>query len=412
MDKPTETNESLFIRLCSQDMRDAFIEHRSRKLMGEELGELAAYIKSDECVDDLRRLARGDFDFPLPRQVKLRKNHSTRRRIIYIYPPRQNMLLKYLVWGMREYDSIFSDSLYSFRQNLNVANLFRKMEIQGDVHELYAVKADVHDYGHSIRPELLKPMLADIVGSRDPKLFAFLEYLLMRHEFLRDNEVVHASMGGLPGVPVGCFFNNVYLMGLDAAMDERASLYSRYADDICVFVSSAEAAQEALEQIRYQVTSMGLSLNEDKTQIIEPGGSIELLGIQIRGSELDVADNTLSKAKSKLTHYAKKLMRWERYGKISKEEAAERMALRINRYFYGDGTTEHQLSWREFFFRVITRPDTLHELDLVCQDLLRKVATGKLGNARYRCRYEDLRSLGYTPLVHEYYSYRKEPASR
>ena len=168
----------------------------------------------------------------------------------------------------------------------------------------------------------------------------------------------------------------------------------------------------ALEQIRYQVTSMGLSLNEDKTQIIEPGGSIELLGIQIRGSELDVADNTLSKAKSKLTHYAKKLMRWERYGKISKEEAAERMALRINRYFYGDGTTEHQLSWREFFFRVITRPDTLHELDLVCQDLLRKVATGKLGNARYRCRYEDLRSLGYTPLVHEYYSYRKEPASR
>ena len=117
---------------------------------------------------------------------------------------------------------------------------------------------------------------------------------------------------------------------------------------------------------------------------------------------------TVSKAKGKLTHYAKKLIRWERYGKIAKDEAAARMARRINHYFYGDGTTEHQLSWREFFFRVITRPDSLHELDLVCQDLLRKVATGKLGNARYRCRYDDLRALGYRPLVHEYYRYRKE----
>ena len=408
MDTHARKEEPLFIRLCSRDMREAFLEHRSFKSQGPEMEELASYVRSNECEEDLRKLAQGVYDFPPARQVMLRKAHSERRRIIYIYPPRQNMLLKYLVWGMQEYDDIFSDSLYSFRRDLNVADLFHKVLIRKNVHELYAVKADVHDYGYSIRPELLKPMLHDIMAERDPALLSFLEYLLDRNEFVRGDKVVHASMGGLPGVPVGCFFNNVYLMGLDSAMDARTTLYSRYADDICAFVSSAEEAEEVLAQIREQVAKMGVTLNEEKTQIVEPGGSVELLGIQIRGTELDVADNTLSKAKGKLTHYAKKLIRWERYGKIAKDEAAARMARRINHYFYGDGTTEHQLSWREFFFRVITRPDSLHELDLVCQDLLRKVATGKLGNARYRCRYDDLRALGYRPLVHEYYRYRKE----
>ena len=81
------------------------------------------------------------------------------------------------------------------------------------------------------------------------------------------------------------------------------------------------------------------------------------------------------------------------------------MARRIDRYFYGDNTIEHKLSWQNFFFGVITRPDSLHELDLVSQDLLRIVATGKRGDARYSKSYKDIKALGYRPLVHEYYKH-------
>lgn len=406
--EPSDTGEALFTRLCPQDMREAFLHRKAQRIRGSELDELVAYIGSDDCVQDLKALASGDFSFPAAHQVKLRKSHSNRKRIIYVYPPRQNMLMKYLVWGMREYDGLFSDSLYSFRQSVNVAHLFKKVIRNNYAQGLYTVKVDVHDYGHSIHPELLIPMLRDIMDKRDPKLLAFLEYMLNRNEYLRDGKLVHASMGGLPGVPVGCFFNNVYLMDLDSAMDAQSQLYSRYADDICVFVNSADEAAEALKQIRACTLRLGLELNEDKTQLIEPGGSIELLGIQIRNGNLDVADNTLDKAKSRLTHYANKLVRWEHYGKITKQEAAQRMVGRINRYFYSDGMTEHKLSWCDFFFHVITRPDSLHQIDLVCQDLIRIVATGKRGNARYRLRYEDMRALGYHPLVHEYYLSHKE----
>ena len=313
--------------------------------------------------------------------------------------------MKYIIWGMREYDDIFSDSLYSFRNTINTYNLFKKIARLNYAHDLYTVKVDIRDYGHSIRQNILLPKVEKIVANRDPALFAFLRYLINKNESVVDGEIAYTDMGGLPGVPIGCFFNNVYLMELDSIMEKRSALYSRYADDIAIFAETRFDAESLLHETERIISRLGLTLNEEKTQIIPPGGSIELLGIQIQENSLDVADTTRAKAKTKLTHYANKLVRREQYGKITKGEAVKCMARRIDRYFYGDNTIEHKLSWQNFCFGVITRPDSLHELDLVSQDLLRIVATGKRGDARYRFSYQDIKALGYRPLVHEYYQH-------
>jgi hypothetical protein len=42
----------------------------------------------------------------------LRKSHSTRRRVVYIFTKRENMLLKYLTFMLRSLDEMYSDSLY------------------------------------------------------------------------------------------------------------------------------------------------------------------------------------------------------------------------------------------------------------------------------------------------------------
>ncbi|MBQ9043705.1 MAG: hypothetical protein IJ111_12935 [Eggerthellaceae bacterium] len=385
-------------------MREAFLVRKSRRHDELKIAELAAYVDSDDCVHDLDALLSGVFDFPLPRQVMLRKSHSDRRRIVYVYPERQNALMKYLAWGMHEYDGIFSDSLYSFRLNRGVADLFRKIADANYARDLYTVKADVHDYGHSIRPDLLVPMLRDIMGQRDPALLAFLECLLGRNEFLRNGAVQHGSMGGLPGVPVGSFLNNVYLMRLDEAMERRAVLCSRYADDIAVFTRTREEAEEALAELQDIVGGLGLTLNEEKTQIIKPGDDVELLGIEIRDGEFDVADSTMAKARTKLTHYANKLVRKEQRNEMTKQAAAQYMAQRIKKYFDGVDEGNHQLCWKDYFFPVLTRPDSLYEIDHMCQGLLRYVGTGKRGDARYRFRYKDMKALGYRPLVPEYFA--------
>lgn len=396
----------LLKRLQSPTMREAFLLHKARRRNVSELAELVAYVNSDDCTHDLDALLAGVFDFPPPRQVMLRKSHSNRRRKVYAYPARQNMLMKYLAWGMHEYDGIFSDSLYSFRLNRGVADLFRKVADARFACNLYTVKVDVHDYGHSIRPDLIAPMLQDIMGQRDPALLAFLEYLLGRDEFLRNDVVQRGSMGGLPGVPVGSFLNNVYLMQLDEAMEQRSVLCSRYADDIAVFTKTREDAEETLRELREIVASLGLALNEEKTQIVQPGDDVELLGIEIRDGGLDVADSTMAKARTKLTHYANKLVRMEQRKELTKEVAVQRMARRIEKYFNGVDESSHELCWKDYFFPVLTRSDSLCKIDHMCQNLLRYVGTGKRGDARYRFRYKDMKELGYRPLVPEYYEHR------
>lgn len=260
----------------------------------------------------------------------------------------------------------------------------------------------MRDYGHSINPDLLLPQLRGIIGERYPSLMAFFEYLLTRDEFLRGDEVVSGCMGGLPGLPVGSFINNVYLMELDAMMDEAAALSSRYTDDIVLFTRSRNEALSALKGMRDIVGGLSLRLNEDKTQVLAPGERFELLGIQVCGSQLDVADSTVAKAKFKLGHYAHKLVLKEQREGLTRDAATQLMVGKVNRYFYGEARKEHELSWRDFFFRLVTRPDSLHEIDRHAQDFIRYVATGKRTCARYRFRYKDMQKLGYVPLVTDY----------
>ena len=402
----------LFERLCARDKRNEFLEHKSLHIDAKDFETLESYITSDDCTKDLQKLLAGEFDYPPPRKVQLRKSHSDRRRTVYAYPERQKNLMKYINWGMLEYDDIFSRSLFSFRQKRGVADVFRCVVRMDYARGFYVAKADVHDYGHSIRAVLLKPMLESIVGPRDPALLAYLIYLLERTECLLRGKVIHDDMGGLPGVPMGSFFNNVYLMELDRTLSQQTTLFCRYADDMAAFTTTQEEAQDAITVIRTITADLGLTLNEEKTQIVKPGESIELLGIQIRDGNLDVSDHTLSKARNKLTRYANKLIWQEQHDGLPRSQAAALMTHRIDRYFYRTDSEEHELSWRDYFFHVITRPDSLHTLDLTCQDLVRRVATGKRGDARYRFRYKDIKSLGYRPLVHEYYRYREEKNER
>ena len=396
-----------------REAREAYVAFRMRRHISNRFVSktLAEYVRSDDCTADLERLVAGDFDFPLPHQVKLRKSHSTRRRILYIYPERQNMLMRYIAWLLHRYDCIFSDNLYSFRLKLSTADLFHKLSTHNYCRKYWVVKADVHDYGHSICPQKLLPQLQDIMGREDPGLMAFLNYLLTRDTFLREGQVVQGCMGGLPGLPLSPFINNVYLMGLDQEMARASVLCSRYADDIALFTHNRTEAQEGLDRIRGILDDLSLCLNEDKTRVLAPGEDFELLGIQVNGTNLDVANTTVDKAKQKLGHYAHKLVLKEQRRGLPRDLAVQLMVNKVNRYFYGDSENEHELSWRDFFFRLLTRPDSLRDIDHTVQNLIRYVAVGKQTDARYRFRYKDMKRLGYVPLVTEYYEYRRDPVA-
>ena len=117
----------------------------------------------------------------------------------------------------------------------------------------------------------------------------------------------------------------------------------------------------------------------------------------------DIADNTFAKACGRLKHRADNLCRRVKEGCFTREEGVELMARHIHEYFYGPGE-EDWVSWTDRFFPYITTTERLKRLDHLSQECLRYVATGRRTNAKYRCRYPEIRETGYVPLVRAYYS--------
>ena len=104
-----------------------------------------------------------------------------------------------------------------------------------------------------------------------------------------------------------------------------------------------------------------------------------------------------------MKHRADKICRSVKEGRFTREKGVELMAMHIHEYFYGPGE-EDWVSWTDRFFPYITTTERLKLLDHLSQECLRYVATGRRTNAKYRCRYPEIRETGYVPLVRAYYS--------
>ncbi len=84
--------------------------------------------------------------------------------------------------------------------------------------------------------------------------------------------------------------------------------------------------------------------------------------------------------------------------------ALKAMNRKFNRKFFGKQEKE-ELSWKYWFFPTINTTRSLKIIDNYMQDQLRFIATGKHNKRNFeKVPYSILKSCGYRPLVHEYYS--------
>ncbi|WP_400232664.1 hypothetical protein [Methanomethylophilus alvi] len=83
------------------------------------------------------------------------------------------------------------------------------------------------------------------------------------------------------------------------------------------------------------------------------------------------------------------------------------MIQKFDRIFFGVESGE--LSWKKWYFPMINSIEGLETVDRYLQERIRWVGTGHNRKKNYEdVPYELMSALGYVPLVHEYYLYRKE----
>ena len=387
----------------------AFLDARLAQghLYPSEAEDLQCFIESDEYEIVASAILSGS-PMPLPQAREISKKRTGKTRTVFTYPRAENYALKLLAWGLRRYDGAFSDNLYSFRPGSGARAAMARLMRTPRLSELYAYKADIHDYFNSIDIDRLIPRLAQVIED-DPALLAFIEGMLRNPVALKGGVPTVMRKGIMAGTPISPFLANVYLMDLDAEFAAKGVPYARYSDDILVLAPTAEALEEHIASIRGTLARLGLEINPDKESRSLPHEPWTFLGFTYRDSTLDVADISVAKLKGKMRRKARALLRWRRRKNKDGGKAARAFIRLFNGKLYSNPRRD-ELTWARWYFPVIGTDRSLRELDRYMQDCIRYIVAGNHGKKRYNLRYATLKAWGYRPLVHESYAQRKVDA--
>ncbi|MBO7677388.1 MAG: hypothetical protein J6S49_07740 [Erysipelotrichaceae bacterium] len=389
-------------QLSSPSMWEEFYQYKidRRQLSKSETTQLALFIEEKRYLDICK-----DLHFSYPEKRLISKIDSRKKRTVYTYSKDETWVLKLLAYLLYDYDHKLSDNCYSFRRNINASHAFEKIKKIKDINDKYVLKLDIHDYFNSIDVDQLLVILKSVIEEDD--LYEFLKYLLKQDKCYFNGELIEEKRGAMAGVPLASFFANFYLIDLNRLYEANNIPFFRYSDDMIIFFDSKEQLDENFRFIESFLKDKNLQLNMDKYQVSEPGSPFDFLGFSYFNKQIDLSDVTIKKMKAKIRRKAKKIYTNRKKKGLSYNKAAKAMINSFDHKFY-DFKGDNDFTWIRFYFPLINCTEGLHEIDKHMVMYLRYLYNGRHNKANYRITYEQLKKLGYTPLVAEYYNWKKE----
>lgn len=396
---------SLLDQLSNPDVWENFHEYKTSLACPKDVQrELRSFIDERAYLEVFEKI-RSVNTFPLPRKAIISKQSTQKKRVVYTYPPAENMVLKLLTYLLlRSRDHLFCDNLFSFRPRRTASEAIRKLQKIPRLYHKYSYKVDVSNYFNSIPVDKLLPILADATQD-DPALYSFLSSLLTEPCVLDPHAgMIREQKGIMAGTPVASFYANLYLRDMDQFFFDHGIPYARYSDDVIVFGDSMEEVRTHAETIRSILASKGLSVNPSKEEFRSPEEGFVFLGFFLRDGVIDVAPASVKKIKQKMRRKARALQRWKKRNDLCGEKAAKAFIRIFNRKLL-ESSMDNDLTWSYWYFPTINTTESLHVIDLYAQDCLRSLIAGTRSKSRFNVRYEDLKALGYLTLVNAYYDF-------
>lgn len=359
-------------------------------------------------------MEQGAFPSTIPVKRTVNKEGTQKKRVVYSFAEEENIVLKFIAHELYRFDDIFSDGCYAFRRGYGVKDAMRHFRGNAAYSRQYCFKADISNYFNSIDEESLIDRLA-FVREKDGQLYDVFVKLLRERRVYENGVLTEDKHGAMAGTPVSPFFANVYLTDMDNRFCSRGVRYFRYSDDILIFADTAAELDGYMDSFYDMAAAHGLAVNASKVTVTKPGEVWEFLGFSYNMGEIDLSANTMKKIKGKIKRKAEALRRWQRKKGLTADKAAKGFINAMNIKFFGtdrdmsdaDGT---DFTWSRWFFPNITTDKGLKAVDSYMQEYVRYVMTGRHYKGNFRITYEQLKSMGYRSLVHEYYGWRKDMA--
>ncbi len=345
--------------------------------------------------------------------LALHYNFNGKHRTLYVAPWEERIadLLLYRVLNQR-LQAWFSPDSYAYRTSrfgLDRCQQGVAQALRANPAPRYLLKRDIADYFASVDHEILLGQLAALVEPDD-----YLYQLLserVRFRYLEAGEERRAEVGIPFGTAIACLLSNVYLTGLDRAMEVIEGIhYFRYADDILVLARDREAALAARGRLETELRALRLSVKpshhldcvfaQEAAPPFAAAGSFRHLGLEFCTDGVVRLSRDKQRKICNLFRFAFRRRR-SRFARLRSAEERVRLAIQIARRTVEQGL--RNVAILDYYLKHVEDEEQLRALDRWLAEEVLSLGFGghRKGNFR-RLSFADLRALGLPSLVHRH----------
>ena len=337
-------------------------------------------IEQEESFGIIRKkVSAGTYKFTSYAEIQSPKGRGKLPRIIALPTVRDQIVLS----ALKDYlHKIFPDDVNRMLPNSYIYKLNNEIQkIRGQ--SFGFIHADISGFYDNIdREKLMNHVRGKIVCPQALKLiYRAIANPVVPRNSKRSQRFRYYSPKGVPqGLAISNILANIYMSKFDKIMESQSSFYVRYVDDILILCPTNKMSK-LMENLHFEVSKLGLCLNEEKTKLGMIGkDSFLFLGykikadglIGIRDSSVHKKISTLAAKISSADHKRNDFIR--RHDYVDCKMYQKVLIEDINEQITGALSEDKRYGWL-FYYSQINDIAMLHRLDRIVTKLCERCST-------------------------------------